>query len=193
MTTITEPALLAISGPIGSGKTTMTALLSQRLGWLRAAYGDLVRSVATSRGLAHDRPHLQHIGAELIATGWEPFTRNVLAQAGWQPGDAVIVDGVRHAGAVTALRQIATPLPTIVVYLDIPAHTGIARARQRDHCPTGPSSRDGLHPVEQDLPAVRVLADILLPAAGTAPAELAGHVMEYLNARHREQPGGHCA
>jgi hypothetical protein len=112
----------------------------------------------------------------------------------WSPTcGAVIVDGVRHTGAVTALRQIAAPLPTIVVYLDIPASTGIARARQRDRCPTGPFPLDGLHPVEGDLPAVRVLADLLLPAAGTASAELAGHVIEYLNARHREQPGGQCA
>jgi len=188
-----QPALLAISGPIGSGKTTMAALLSQRLGWPRAAYGDLVRAVANSRGLAHDRPHLQQIGAELIANGWAPFTRQVLDQAEWKPGDAVIVDGVRHAAAVTASRQITAPLPAIVIYLDILASTGIARARRRDRRLADPTRHDDLHPVERDLPAVRVLADLVLPVAGTAPGALAGRVIEYLNARARGQPGGHCA
>ena len=83
MTSI-NPAVLAISGPIGSGKTTIATLLSQRLGWPHAAYGDLVRAIATAA--ACPRPqHLQHIGAELIADGWSAFTRRVLHHA-WWPG-----------------------------------------------------------------------------------------------------------
>ena len=186
-------ALVAISGPIGSGKTTMTAQLSLELLWPHAAYGDLVRAVATSRGLAHDRRNLQRIGAELIASGWETFTRQVLAQAGWTPGSPAIVDGVRHEGAVTALRNITAPLPAIVIYLDIPAGDGIARARERDRLPAHPSRTDELRPIEKDLPAVRALADLVLPAASTPTRALAQHVISYLCTGQERQHGERSA
>ncbi len=107
-----QPAVIAISGPIGSGKTTITTLLSQRIGWPRTAYGDLVRAIATRRGLTCDRRHLQHIGSQLVADGWDAFTRRVLSQAAWRPGDSLIVDGLRHPGAVTALQRITAPCPS---------------------------------------------------------------------------------
>jgi pantothenate kinase-related protein Tda10 len=39
------PAVLAISGPIGSGKTTITTLLSQRIGWPHPAVLRLALSI----------------------------------------------------------------------------------------------------------------------------------------------------
>lgn len=176
------PALIAISGPIGSGKTTLAALLSQRLGWPRAAYGDVVRDEAARLGLSHDRECLQQVGAQLIAAGWEPFTRQVLAREDWTSGKPVIIDGVRHQEAVTTLRVLTTPLPVVVVYLDIPASYGIARARQRDGLDAPAPSRDELHPVEQDLPLVRDQATLILPAATTSPYALADRVIACLGA-----------
>lgn len=178
--TAIPPALIAISGPIGSGKTTLTALLSQRLGWPRSAYGDVVRDIATSRGLTPDRRTLQRVGADLIAAGWEPFTRRVLARAGWRPGGPVVIDGVRHPGAVTMLRALTAPLPAVVVYLDIPVSDGVARARHRDGVKAPMPGDDEPHPVEQDLPLVRDLASLALPVAGTSPQVLAERVISYL-------------
>jgi len=61
----------------------VASLLADRLSWPRAAYGDLIRPIATSRGLTHDRATLQIIGTELIATGWDALTCHVLGQAAW--------------------------------------------------------------------------------------------------------------
>lgn len=43
------PAAIAIAGSIGTGKTTLAALLSGQLGWPRTVYGDVLRSAAASR------------------------------------------------------------------------------------------------------------------------------------------------
>jgi dephospho-CoA kinase len=105
-----RPVVVAISGPIGAGKTTVTALLAGQLGWPRTAYGDVVRSAAAARGLPARRDILQHIGAELTRD-WPVFTRAVLDRAGWRPGQPLILDGLRHVMAAEALRHVVTPLP----------------------------------------------------------------------------------
>ncbi len=184
------PAVVAISGPIGAGKTTVATLLAERLSWPRAAYSDLIRSVATSRGLTHDRATLQQIGTELIATGWDTFTRQVLGQAAWTPGETLIIDGLRHCDAATSLATAVVPLPTIVIYLDVPPGIGIARARRRDQDPADSAQRAGGHPVESGLPAVRAIADLVLPASDAGPAEIASRIIEHLQTADREIPGG---
>lgn len=141
----------------------------------------MVRDEAANRGLSHDRECLQQIGAQLIAAGWEPFTRQVLAQAGWAPGDPVIVDGVRHQEAITTLRALTTPLPIVVIYLDIPASDGIARAGHRESAgKLAPG--DAEHPVEQHSHRVRDQADLVLPAVTTAAEMLADRVISHLEA-----------
>lgn len=186
------PAVVAISGPIGSGKTTITTQLSTRLQWPHAAYGDLIRSVARSRGLPHDRATLQQIGTELINAGWDAFTRLVLGQASWMPGEPLILDGLRHLDAATSLTEIVAPLPTIVVYLDVPAATGIARARRRDNLPDDPQRHEERHPVELDLPAVSGSADLVLTTTDTAPAAIVDRILDHLPGPRR-RPGDRCA
>lgn len=123
-----RPALVAIAGPIGSGKTTTARLLSQHTGWPATSYGDAIRAAAAACRIPGDRHQLQRIGAVLIARGWDAFTERVLDQVAWKPGDAVIVEGLRHVEAVTALRQVTAPLPAFLFYLDLPAAEGLARA-----------------------------------------------------------------
>ena len=105
-----NPAVLAIAGPIGSGKTTTATLLAQRLGWPQDGYGDTIRAIAT-RGLPASRSILQHLGVELTGAGWGTFTRLVLDHARWAPRQPLILDGLRHLPAATALREAIAPLP----------------------------------------------------------------------------------
>jgi len=176
----TPPAAVAISGPIGSGKTTITRLLAEWLGWPSAAYGDIVRDVAAARGLPCDRGHLQETGAELIAGGWDQFTKLVLDRVRWAPGQPVIIDGVRHLGAIASLRRLTAPLLLLVAYLEIPPRAGLSRAHQRDEIPPGLAGPCVSHPVERELPAVRAIASIVLPSTVTVPAEIAERIIRHL-------------
>ena len=187
-----NPAVLAIAGPIGSGKTTTAALLVRRLGWPRDGYGDTIRAIAAARGLPASRGILQHLGAELTDASWDTFTRLVLSHAGWAPGQPLILDGLRHLPAATALRQAIAPLPGIIIYLDMPADIALTRARHRDQV-TSPGTVGALHATERGLPAVRDHADLTVQARELEPAQIAGQVTGYLAARLGHAPGGRCA
>ena len=67
MTTV-NPAVVAIAGPIGSGKTTTAAFLARQLAWPQAGYGDTIRAIAAERGLPASRDH-----ADLIIAA-QPLT-----------------------------------------------------------------------------------------------------------------------
>jgi adenylate kinase family enzyme len=187
-----NPAVLAIAGPIGSGKTTTATLLAQRLGWPQDGYGDTIRAIATARDLPASRSILQQLGVELTGAGWGTFTRLVLDHARWAPGQPLILDGLRHLSAATALREAIAPLPGIIIYLDVPASTALTRARRRDQA-TGPGAVDVRHATELGLPKVRDHADLIIQARELEPAQIAGQVICYLAARLGRPRGGRCA
>ncbi len=185
-----HPAVIAISGPIGSGKTTTAALLSGRTGWPCASYSDVVRAIAARGGAPAGRDQLQRIGAQLIAGGWEAFTRRVLDQAAWKPGDGVIVEGIRHAEAAATLKRLTAPLPAIVIYLDLPPETGLARASDRDGTAIAASRQHAAHPVEHAIRAVRTLADLIVPVTGRTPEMITADVISHLAGASARPSGG---
>ena len=111
--------IIAISGAIKSGKTTLSARLAERLGWPRASFGDCVRPVARERGLDESRESLQALGAELVAQNPEAFICRTLAAARLEPDPSVVLEGVRHLEIFEKLRRIAAPATVLLVYVDI--------------------------------------------------------------------------
>jgi hypothetical protein len=185
-------AVLAIAGPIGAGKTTTAAALGHRLGWRHTGYGDVIRTIAASSCASGDRATLQQIGLDLIAAGWESFTRRVLDHAGWAAGRPLILDGLRHLAGGAALSRAVAPLPVRVIYLDLPASTGLARARERDQLPGSPGN-SGLHPVERDLPALREHSDLVIPTLVTGTEQITSQIIGYLASHPARTTGDRCA
>src|SRR5262249_10188002 len=128
-----EPIVLALSGKIGSGKTTLSQELADALGWRRASFGEYVRAYAKSQGLDEkSRDVLQAVGQSLVEKDVVDFCRSVLAHFGWTSGEPLVIDGVRHAAVVDALRQIVAPLDLRVVFVDINEKTRLKRIRDTD-------------------------------------------------------------
>lgn len=124
-------SVLVVSGPIASGKTTISQHIAASFGWPWTSFGSYVRAEALRRGLSDSRPILQQIGDDLIAQGQEDFCRAVLVAAGWSPGASVVLDGVRHVSVVNALRALVAPQSLILVYVTIAENTRVARLRAR--------------------------------------------------------------
>lgn len=177
------PLVLAVSGAIASGKSTIATLLSDQLRWRLASFGNYVRRVAAQRGRDQSRETLQALGVHLIAGGWTAFCVAVLAEAGWREGEPIIVDGIRHPEALTALRCIVSPLPVILVH--VTTTPAVRRDRLRSRGLDDPNEVERLekHPTEIEVPTTLFeIADLRVD--GTRPAdEVAAEIIKWMRCR----------
>lgn len=114
-----KPIVVGFAGSIASGKSTLSIEVASSLKWQRVSFGDYVRTVAQSQGRGGSREVLQAVGASLINQGMEKFCKAVLAQVNWQPGQPLVVDGIRHNEIIPVLRQIVTPLDFRLVFVGV--------------------------------------------------------------------------
>jgi dephospho-CoA kinase len=123
--------VLAFSGSIGSGKSTLSLSVTKALNWPYNSFGNYVRTVALRRGLGESREALQEVGESLIQEGWEQFCKSVLAQTTWEPGEPLVVDGVRHVEAVEMLRLLVVPSELLLIHIGLNEPTRKARLYKR--------------------------------------------------------------
>jgi dephospho-CoA kinase len=121
----------AFSGSIASGKSSLSLLVAKELNWPYVSFGDYIRSVARFRGLPESRQVLQALGQSLIEEGWEQFCRLVLNQVPWKPGQALVIDGVRHTEAIITLRRLISPAELLVIYISTSEAVRKIRAFER--------------------------------------------------------------
>lgn len=104
-----KSTVLAFSGGIASGKSALSEAIALSLGCPRVSFGGYMRAEAKRRGLTADRETLQAIGEELVAKDPDGLCRSLLAQSGWIPGSALVVDGVRHVDIADRLQRLSHP------------------------------------------------------------------------------------
>ena len=115
-----KTCILAFSGSIGSGKTTISKETSRVLHWSYGSFGDYIRKEALQRGVnPESREVLQEIGSELINQGWKEFCEAVLMDSGWEKGSGLVLDGIRHHEGLETIRGIVYPLPTFLIYVRV--------------------------------------------------------------------------
>ena len=128
-----EPLVICFAGRIGSGKSTLSSEVAKSLGWRRASFGDYLRTLAKSSGLDdNSREVLQYLGASLIEKGVDDFCRAVLTHYGWNAGEPLIIDGIRHAEVVESLRKLVAPLELRMVFLDVEDEQRLKRLKAQD-------------------------------------------------------------
>jgi cytidylate kinase len=109
--------VVGVIGKIRSGKSSLSRGLSEKLSWPYVSFGDQVRSIIQRRGLDLSREVLQEVGEDLVARSAGQFCEAVLAQAQWQPGQSLVVDGIRHLKIVEILRDLVRPSVLRLVYV----------------------------------------------------------------------------
>jgi len=172
--------VIALAGPIGSGKSTISIALAEALGFPRASFGDYVRSVTKHRRLTLERETLQTIGSELIENGWEPFCQAVLSQAGWRKGESIVIDGLRHIEAIEVLHQMTAPLKFILVFTAIEEESRQNRLMMKGITDNEEKSKIESHSTEVQVNSLRSKANLILD--GTQPIlELVRQTIEFIS------------
>lgn len=178
-----EHIVVAFSGPIGGGKTTVSKHVASSLGYLWVSFGEYIRKVATARGYSLTRETLQDLGTELITKGWLVFCGAVLSEIAWQSAPGIVVDGVRHVEAIEALRDLIHPSSFLLVYVTLPEPIRLQRVHQRDSLSTEEFERAEEHPVESQITgALPSLADLCVDNT-RSDEEVTQEVIAWINSK----------
>jgi dephospho-CoA kinase len=171
---------LGFSGRIASGKSTVSDLVAARLRLPRVSFRHYLETVARHRGIQEvTREVLQDLGEEEIKVhGFKDFCRAVLGQVNWHPGEAVVIDGIRHKEAAAALREIVAPAEFHLIYLNIDPDV------QLERLPRSLPTRKPIQELECHSTEVQVLKDLpcqaeLLLDANRTPDDLADEVIRW--------------
>lgn len=146
--------VLALAGKIASGKSTLAVNFAEAVGWPHVSFGDYVRGVARERGLEETREVLQEIGDKFIREDLEGFCKSVLAQADWQPGMPLVVEGIRHAEVNSLLRRMVAPSKYFLVLVSVDDQTRKARLQQEGIDDRELVERVETHPTEEQIKTV---------------------------------------
>jgi len=174
--------LIIVAGRTASGKSTIAKAAAELAGGRHDSFGGFVRERATAEGLdAADRRTLQDLGQSLVEAGPDDFVDQFLTYADYTPGSVLIVDGLRHASVLHALRRSAEKQGDGVrlVYVDVDEQTRLQRLRGRGLDDAAIQSVE-VHPSERDvLQRLRGEADLVIDGAGSL-AEVAALVRREL-------------
>jgi dephospho-CoA kinase len=158
-----QPAVIAFSGSIASGKSTIAAAVAEALQLPCVSFGNYVRFVARSQGLVESREVLQEIGADLVEKDVVEFSHAVLAQADWQPGQSIVIEGIRHVTVLDNLRQIVAPTKLHLVFVDVDKATRSTRLFDREAINLESQQHLELHSTEQQVKShLAVMSDLIV-------------------------------
>lgn len=96
--------IIAFSGMIGSGKSTLSHAMADSESYHYIGFGDYLRYICSIQGIEINRSNLQILGQKCIEEGWDSFISKVFDYSKWNFDKGAIIDGIRHIEAISAIR-----------------------------------------------------------------------------------------
>ena len=131
--------VLALSGAIGAGKSTLSANLAEALGADMVSFGREVRRYAEEgeQGSSKDRAILQQLGQALVLSDLKGFVTRVLRQEPRQlEADSrrlpLVVEGIRHVEVLMELRRQIEGRHVHLLHIVTPSNLREQRLMERD-------------------------------------------------------------
>jgi dephospho-CoA kinase len=122
----------AFSGPIGSGKSSVSKLFASTMGAGWAGFGSTIKEIALERHLPINRQELQRLGAELVEKERASFCGQVIAKGSNEQKPLAVIDGLRHLSVLEELRRLVGRERLLCIYVDAPQASRLERVRSRD-------------------------------------------------------------
>lgn len=160
--------VLAFSGKIGSGKSSISAAVAQALQLPLVSFGGYVRQQAQLLGLEPTRQQLQDLGESLLQADAQSFCAAVLAQAPNQD-DGLVVDGIRHESVLQILKKLVIPQQLLHIHITLEEDVRVERVIKRQGITTDEEEQRRIinHPTEVQVADILPnLADITINSAG---------------------------
>lgn len=177
---------ICFAGKRGSGKSTISSLIATELRLQLVSFGDSVRGVANQQGLEPSTEVLQHIGNTLIEGGVERFCRLVLSQVHLEPGESVVVDGIRHLEVFETLKHILSPNEGVLIYVSLDETKREKRLQKRDGTSKGALKSIDSHSTEiQPHSVLPNIADLIVDGS-LPPDDLKRTILSWLEQRNRQ-------
>lgn len=175
---------LLFSGPIGSGKTSISKQVASSLGYGWNGFGATVKRIAMERSIPIEREKLQALGEHLITSDPNELCRRVMQEAGSEAARPVIIDGLRHAHIRNILERLSSPRGVVCIYVHVDDVTRFDRIAERDGSTPEKIRALDLHSTEVEVGgAIRDLADFVADNNREASVTCTT-ILEWLEARH---------
>jgi hypothetical protein len=170
---MSSPIAVGVTGRIAVGKTTVSKALAFELRGVWVGLSEYIGSLAPDRLQRVTRSTLQDRGQQLVAKDAEAFCRGALRWAGWNRGQSLVVDGIRHQVVIATLRRIVAPTPFVLVYFLLDDKTHETRLAKKGISGLGELENIETHIAEREVPTeLRNSADVTVCANGT-PEQIA--------------------
>jgi cytidylate kinase len=174
---------LIFSGPIGSGKTTISRKIAASLGYGWNSFGATVKRIAIEHSIPVRREDLQALGERLIADESPQFCLRVLQEAEGFPLKPVVIDGLRHAHIRSVLQELSISRLIVCIFVDVDDVTRFSRIQQRDALTAEKIRLLDSHSTEIEVSeGIRGLADFIANNNGAASSCCAA-IREWLLAK----------
>lgn len=150
---------VVITGPPGSGKTTVATHLKNFGFPAVVAASDIIRRICIRKGIAPSRSNLQEYGERLLQKrGTTHFAKLLIKEAG--NSDKAVIEGVRSPDVVRHLKNM---LPqTLVVFINAPKDIRAERLNRKEELTEAEYSQMMKKPIENMVFEIRPMADVVL-------------------------------
>lgn len=151
--------IIALSGRICSGKSTVAKALFERLTFPIGSFGNYLIAYCSQKSLPTDRAYLQEVGQEMVEANPTQFLQNVVD---YHIGDSksLILDGIRHKVIFESVKGLAKNV--ISVFVDADLETRYKRYLTRKKIDYETFLALDNHPVELETESLKPLCDIVI-------------------------------